>query len=198
MGNEWFYAREGGKLGPFTADRLKELAGAGQILPTDTVWKEGLERGVLASRVQHLFVAAVLITPEQGIMAAPAPLQNPATIISPMAEAVRPEVNSVDFPATVSPPVDEPKQEAVTEPAPKPNEYNPQQSPAKKGRATAGRGAIIVSQDGFTVQYRKKCMRCNHEDASKNRMPIRSGMTRASYFCPKCRKLQQVEIQAIV
>ncbi|HMC87908.1 MAG TPA: DUF4339 domain-containing protein [Gemmataceae bacterium] len=69
------------------------------------------------------------------------------------------------------------------------------QPPPRKGRASAVRGAIIVSQDGTTVYFRKKCIKCGHEETGRNRLPIRNGVTRAGYFCPKCRKLRPVEIQ---
>ena len=60
------------------------------------------------------------------------------------------------------------------------------------------KGAVLISQDGQAVQYRKKCCKCGHENASKNRMPIRHGLTRASFFCPKCRKLSPVLIQGMM
>lgn len=198
MNNQWYYARDGGKIGPFTADRLKELAGAGQILPTDTVWKEGVERGVPASRVQHLFAPAVVVAQAQGPLPMPASAQVPAPSPMPVGETINAGSSAGSTPSTGIPLVDDAQQEPSKEAAPKPSESNPQQPGAKKGRAMAGRGAVIISQDGFSVQFRKKCLRCNHEDASKSRMPIRSGVTRASYFCPKCRKIQQVEIQGVV
>jgi ribosomal protein S27AE len=59
------------------------------------------------------------------------------------------------------------------------------------------RGAVIVSQDGTTVYFRKKCSQCGHEETGRSRLPIRNGVTRAGYFCPKCRKLRPVEIQGM-
>ena len=41
--------------GPFTAKELKEMASSGQILPTDTVRREGAEMMVAARRVKGLF-----------------------------------------------------------------------------------------------------------------------------------------------
>jgi hypothetical protein len=68
-------------------------------------------------------------------------------------------------------------------------------APAKKGgRATAGKGAVIVGQDGATVKYRGKCATCGREDASWKSIAIPRGTTRASFFCPKCRKRRDVEI----
>jgi hypothetical protein len=53
----WFYAHGDNKLGPFSGDRLKELAAAGEILPTDTVWRDGTVAGVAANLVKNLFAA---------------------------------------------------------------------------------------------------------------------------------------------
>jgi hypothetical protein len=84
---------------------------------------------------------------------------------------------------------------ASAEKTPPAKPLKPAQAPAKKGHASALRGAVIISQDGDRVSFRKKCTKCGHEDASKSAMPIRNGVTRQSYFCPKCRKLVPVEIQ---
>jgi GYF domain 2 len=54
----WFYAHGYDKLGPFSGDRLKELAAAGEILPTDTVWRDGTVTGVAANQVTNLFAPA--------------------------------------------------------------------------------------------------------------------------------------------
>jgi hypothetical protein len=54
MADHWNYAQGGDKLGPFSARQLKDLAAAGRILPTDTVWKEGIDKGVLAANVKNL------------------------------------------------------------------------------------------------------------------------------------------------
>jgi hypothetical protein len=68
-------------------------------------------------------------------------------------------------------------------------------APAKKtGRAVAGKGAVLVGQDGATVKYRGKCETCGREDASWKSIAIPRGTTRASFFCPKCRKRRDVEI----
>jgi hypothetical protein len=55
MAGGWFYAHEGDRLGPYSGERLKELAASGEILPTDTVWKAGVDEGVQASQVVNLF-----------------------------------------------------------------------------------------------------------------------------------------------
>ncbi|HEV3115867.1 MAG TPA: GYF domain-containing protein [Gemmataceae bacterium] len=81
------------------------------------------------------------------------------------------------------------------EPPLAPTKTPPPESPPKKLRATALRGASIVSQDGASVYFRKKCTECGTEETGRSRLPIRPGITRTSYFCRKCRKLRPVEIQ---
>jgi predicted RNA-binding Zn-ribbon protein involved in translation (DUF1610 family) len=69
--------------------------------------------------------------------------------------------------------------------------------PAQKGRAMAMKGAVIVSQNGETVQYRKKCVKCGFEAAGRTTMPIRNIVTTTSFFCPKCRKTGEVVIRCV-
>ena len=65
---------------------------------------------------------------------------------------------------------------------------------ASSGFAVAGKGAVIVSQDGATVKYRMKCTTCGHEDASWKSIPIPHGTARSGFFCRKCRKRRDAEI----
>ena len=51
----WYYAHDGKKIGPLSGRELKDLATSGRILPTDTVWSEGTEWGVVARKVKNLF-----------------------------------------------------------------------------------------------------------------------------------------------
>ncbi len=56
MPNRWFYTRDGQKMiGPVSSQSLKQLASTGKILPTDRVWKEGMEKKVRARRIKGLF-----------------------------------------------------------------------------------------------------------------------------------------------
>ena len=54
---------------------------------------------------------------------------------------------------------------------------------------------VIVGQDGINVKYKKKCTTCGYEDSCWNTMPIRIGSTRVNFFCPKCRRKRDGEIQ---
>jgi hypothetical protein len=212
MADQWFYASSGEKLGPFSSQQLRDLAQAGTIQHTDTIWKGGIDRGVLASHVKNLFAANSVAIPAAPIVpavVAPSALLAPAPALE---QGVAGAVQSGAFaPADATPPAAL-QQDAVSQPEStnssaaerlavekEPNgkakpPKDAQQKP-RKGHAIATKGAVIVSQDGTAVFFRKKCTKCGHEDASKSRMPIRNGSTRHSFFCPKCRKLMAVEIQ---
>ena len=58
MAIQWYFERDGKQFGPYLAARLKELAAGGEVRPQDLVWKEGMGKGVLASRVARLFAPA--------------------------------------------------------------------------------------------------------------------------------------------
>jgi hypothetical protein len=169
MADEWYYWHDANVMGPFSGEQLAGLAAAGAIVPTDTVWKDGVERGVPASAVKYLFPP----TP-----AAPAPTGDaPGAVPAPANDAGTSTAAAPD------------------EPAPTPSSWY--SGAAKTGstkRATAGKGAIIVGQDGSTVKFRKKCTACGFEDSSWRSIAITRGTTRVTFFCPKCRRSCGVEI----
>ena len=176
MSDQFFVDRDGKRFGPFSALKLKELASSGQIYLTDSVWKQGMERPILASRVKNLFPA-------------PPPPLPPADIpppIPPVVEETQP-VPAAE-PQTVQP--------IPVPPATPARSLHPE--PARKRRATAQKGAVLISQDGATVYYRKKCVQCGHEDTSRSCMPIIPGLNRSHFFCPRCRKSREVVIQGLV
>jgi GYF domain 2 len=259
MADQWYYGPGATRLGPFTAQELKDLAAAGKIQSTDTIWKEGLEQGVPATRVRNLFpqpqpvarppTASAGAAPPAptavekvngpddqfapaadhnsgqgqattsgaqgdsggGSAGAPSALASADTVGSEGAASSPSELSGQDGSASSetgaateasSPGVAESGQGAPS-PVPEDSTVTPKnKSPVggqpKKGRALSANGAVIVSQDGYTVYFRKKCTKCGYEDLSKSRMPIRSGTTRTGFFCPKCRKLRQVEILGVV
>jgi outer membrane biosynthesis protein TonB len=210
MADQWYYGYGQTRQGPFTGQQLKELAEAGKIQPMDTVWKEGVEPGVPALRVKNLFPEQELPVPAPAAVQAepesPAPTAAPVPPAAPAPErgedqASAPPAASAPAEATAPTPAD--SSQDLPHPSPEDSTAGAKQKAlvggqAKKGRALAGNGAVIVSQDGYTVYFRKKCTKCGYEDLSKSRMPIRNGVTRAGFFCPKCRKLRQVEIQGMV
>ena len=133
MNELWYYWHESEIQGPFSGKQLVALAAAGEIVPDDIVWKEGIEKGVPAQTVQHLFVAS--------------PLPIPAAIASETTPAG-------GTPAATSP-------ASAVESPPKPAWDCGYANSSSKGRAVAGKGAIIVGQDGKTVKFRMKCTVCS-------------------------------------
>lgn len=51
----WYYTRERKPLGPVVFDKLKELVTAGDLLPHELVWQEGMPDWVVAGTVDGLF-----------------------------------------------------------------------------------------------------------------------------------------------
>jgi hypothetical protein len=192
MPDQWFYAHDAERLGPYSSAELLALATAGKIKPADTVWKAGIDQGVPAARVKKLFPAASVDAAPAAIVEtppAPPPAPEPRT---------RPKSDEMPLPPAIPGPHGRSELLGIAPSQPDSAADMPKRPAKKKGRATAGRGAVIVSQDGTTVQYIKKCIQCGHADASKSRMPIKQGTTRVGFYCPKCRKLRPVEIHGIL
>jgi GYF domain 2 len=196
---QWYYGRGSNITGPVSGRELSDLAACGEIVPTDTVWQEGVEAGVPAGKVKNLFRSATHLADRHS--AAP-PIPAPdvawareltaavqAGVTSPgsTAAAPGPEVGAEVIPTG-------PVSDRAAE-----NSSPPGWSPArpKTARAVAGKGVVIVGQDGATVKYRMKCTTCGHEDSSWKSIPIPRGTQRASFFCSKCRKRRDVEIHGI-
>lgn len=172
MANQWYYAHgDQKKFGPFTADEMRSLAIKGDILRTDTVWLNDGPRGVLATRVQHLFPQATAPAPE------PPPVAPPPMAPPPVAP---------EPPSLVKPP-------EAPRPAPA---HAP--VPEKKRKAIALQGATIVGQDNGMVRFRKRCTECKHEDSSYATMKITTGTMKAGFFCPKCRKKRECTLRGVM
>ena len=189
MADQWYYASDQEKLGPFSSAQLKELAVVGQLSPTHTVWKEGVEKGVLAAKVKNLFAI-----PQCEL---PSAVPDQATIPVPASANVAPSPSP-------PPPLENqgPALQAIAEedqklPSKKVSMVN-QPSSKRLFRVVGSSGAVVLGHDGTSVRYRKKCPKCGYEDSSLKTMSIRSGVNRDRFFCQKCRKLQQVEIHGAV
>jgi hypothetical protein len=187
---KWYYAQAGENFGPFTAGQLKDLAASGRIQRCDTVWKEGMTKGVPAARVQHLFADAPPASqPEPSAPtepAAPAPVEVPAAV-SPAPE-----------PAEASaPPADLPNPEKSQGQASRRTDSRTGLPKAREKRVISVNGGTISSQDGTVVKFRKKCLRCGYMDTSLSTMPIPNGHVRVNFFCPKCKKNQQTEVHGV-
>jgi hypothetical protein len=53
--DEWYYAKDGQKVGPVTKDDLKTLVRTGQLSGSDMVWRAGMAGWKPASQVKGLF-----------------------------------------------------------------------------------------------------------------------------------------------
>jgi hypothetical protein len=203
--DQWYFAKIQPRRGPFSAAHLRELAATGQIRPQDTVWKEGIEPGVLAAKVKHLF--ETLSEPAPVIVSqGPTAAERPST---PAAESLPPEAGDFNLddlelapgePTPWKPAADQtPAQPEEEEDADSAAEKPPPRPPeTKKTKRVVGvKGGVVISQDGVMVKFRNKCQRCSYADVNVASMPIRSGVTRVNIFCPKCKKNQQVEVQAV-
>jgi len=191
MADRWFYAHEKNKLGPFSGLQLKALATSGEILPTDTVWKDDIERGVPASRVRYLFLTVPAVPAASDRVP---PAEPTAVIVEVQAAAVPEGPRATETPGadnsdpTAIPETIDLVPEAEAE-APTPEPPPPvKPKHVKKGRAVAGKGVVIVGQDGVYVKFKKKCTVCSHEDSSRSMLKIVNGVTRLNFYCPKCRK----------
>jgi GYF domain 2 len=231
MAIQWYYGRGTDITGPFSGPELAHLANSGTVLPTDTVWQEGVEMGVLATRVKNLFTHApadaaargagalpaevssqllqeVVILPPGGLTAldrseGSPPPPDVETIPAVSAGETQPQ-GSVSAESTTpggaAPEAipDDPELKPLEEPQATATQPPAQQARGRKARATAGKGVMIVAQDSTNVKYRMKCTGCGYEDTSWKTMPITRGMTRLSFFCPKCRKRRDGEIHGVL
>jgi hypothetical protein len=176
MAEQWYYWHESEVLGPFSGQQLVDLATAGSIVPDDIVWKEGVERGIPAHKVQHLFVGA--------------PLPAAAAVASEAVPAAAAEGKGADG--------SQAKAVGPAEESVKSTWDRGRAASSGKARAVAGKGTVIVGQDGKTVKFRMKCTVCGFEDSSWQNMNITRGVTRKVFYCPKCRKRCNVEIHGHV
>ena len=76
MPTEWFYSKSGQQLGPIPSEQLKQLATAGQLQPSDLVWKDGMGQWVESRKIKGLFPAQPMSSP-QGPPNSPQPEATP-------------------------------------------------------------------------------------------------------------------------
>src|ERR1041385_8310773 len=103
MLDQFYVERNTRKSGPFSAAQLKEMVVSGRLRATDTVWREGMKKPVLAGQVKKLFPAPQRKT---HVLAVSAPLANPATVPATLAAPETDRLTAAALPA--SPPLDGP------------------------------------------------------------------------------------------
>jgi len=58
MSAQWYYTKNGQKNGPVSDAELKQFAASGELLPTDSLWKEGMSEWKQAGLFKALFNSA--------------------------------------------------------------------------------------------------------------------------------------------
>ncbi len=204
-----YVARGDRTFGPFSAAQLRGLAATGQLQLTDTVWRHGaMEKSVFAARVKNLFPSPEVQAVGEGRRAPEACEPTPVPSAPPPAPSDGLGKSDETGPASAAPTASAPGRSAAapcaadpgssSKAVPKEKAPRPPPEPVRKRRAIAVKGAVILSQDGVTVHYRKKCSQCGFEDRCRSSMPIGNGTTRANFFCTQCRKGRDVQIQGVM
>src|SRR5215203_435230 len=133
---------------------MRALAVSGTLLPTDTVFKEGVVCGVLARKVKNLFALPGAAAPVAVAIPAPdyvvvAPKGSDDLIPSLVPDLVplepKPEPKEVAAVEQLAPPPAGDRKPSAERPPLGPDRQAPHQ---RKGRATAGKGVTVVGQDG--------------------------------------------------
>lgn len=76
MASQWFICKsDSERLGPYTAQQLRELAQNGKLLPENRVWREGLAKPAQARKVQGLFPSANAVVSPPPVPVQVGPLQ---------------------------------------------------------------------------------------------------------------------------
>ena len=205
--------RDGKWLGPFSTAQLRALAAAGRLRPTDAVWKAGMAQAVLVTKVKNLFPASPPrpYPPDAVSAEVPPATVSPASTVSPSPSSPSGTLAASPLPTppaevpgtpgehtpAVTVPTVPPARTSTTVQPPEhkagPNVATPSRHMMR--RAVGMKGAVLLSQDGYNVHYRKKCSQCGFEDTCRSTMLINIGFTRSHFFCPKCRKSREVQIK---
>jgi hypothetical protein len=98
--SEWHYSKNNQQLGPVTSTQLRQLAGSGQIHPTDMVWKDGMPDWVPAGKIKGLFATNATARPSAAAATATATLPQPT---SPQPDAYDVQPAQDTFPAVQQP-----------------------------------------------------------------------------------------------
>jgi hypothetical protein len=178
MADQWYFARDGMRFGPYSAAQLRQLAASRQIHLQDTVWKAGSARSAVAAKVKGLF-------PGTPVMAPP---------VLPHSERLAPQPPRLADEGASWTPAPSTARPRRTDPGHPEVPLQPSDAPRRVLRVTGG---VLLSQDGMVLRYRKQCLKCGYVDTRQTAMRIPGGMVSLSFFCPKCKQTQRVEIQGV-
>lgn len=75
MADEWYYTRNGERMGPVTTSQLRTEAASGRVQPTDLVWTDGMPQWIPASAAREIFPdpTSAALDPPLGRPAPPEP-----------------------------------------------------------------------------------------------------------------------------
>lgn len=84
MASQWYYSRNKRKLGPVSSSELRQLATAGQLLPTDMVLKVGHDKWIPATAVKGLFAdnTGKALQPVRPVTVAPQQPSSPSDLFN--------------------------------------------------------------------------------------------------------------------
>ena len=74
----WHFARGGNRSGPISWEELRRRVQAGELLPGDLVWTQGMEQWQAASSVPGLFPDGYVAPVPPSVLGAPMPSTRPA------------------------------------------------------------------------------------------------------------------------
>jgi hypothetical protein len=100
--SEWHYAKDNQQLGPVTSTQLRQLAGSGQIHPTDMVWKDGMPDWVPAGKIKGLFATPAAPRSSAAVATATATLPQPDAYDVQPAQDTFPAAQQPAAPASIA------------------------------------------------------------------------------------------------
>lgn len=107
MAEEWHYSRDGQQLGPVSGDELRRMASAGELQPTDQIWKEGMPKWATANKLKGLTFPAAVKKSTAGPPPLEPPSEKPPTLSETLKaagslaanQAKKAQLNTVSLPA---------------------------------------------------------------------------------------------------
>lgn len=82
--NSWYYSKNGVQLGPVGEDEFRAKIAAGEVLPSDMVWKEGMGDWQQLAQVGELRATGAMMASPPGMTPQPPSYQTPGGITAPI------------------------------------------------------------------------------------------------------------------
>ena len=173
---QWFYMKNGNKVGPISTAELKRLAASGELQLNDRIWREGLKNWIPAANAKGLFNSKTTsAAPDEYELASPAT----STDINTASDQITDEYELAPQMNTTSPR----KHENI--PVQLPRHAAPPVAPAIK--ASTHEESIIHAA---TIKY--SCIHCDSVLESEGRLAGQRDT------CPNCKKVVPVPVQSTV